>query len=89
MPAEQEAAARQLVAAMSPNARLTYSVGGTLKFELPTAEVSAAQTQLLESRVVLADVAALHRPAAWPSLAVLCPARRLHGMKFMLRLHEA
>ncbi|WIA37022.1 hypothetical protein OEZ86_014006 [Tetradesmus obliquus] len=43
VPAEQEAAARQLVAAMSPNARLTYSVGGTLKFELPTAEVSLSR----------------------------------------------
>jgi hypothetical protein len=39
VPSEQESAARQLVLAMSPNARLTYSVGGTLKFELPTSEV--------------------------------------------------
>jgi hypothetical protein len=42
VPAEQEAAARQLVLSMSPNARLTYSVGGTLKFELPTSEVRTA-----------------------------------------------
>jgi hypothetical protein len=42
VPAEQEASARDLVAAMSPNARLTYSVGGTLKFELPTTEVREA-----------------------------------------------
>lgn len=40
VPAEQESSARQLVLGMSPNARLTYSVGGTLKFELPTNEVS-------------------------------------------------
>jgi hypothetical protein len=40
VPAEQESSARQLVLGMSPNARLTYSVGGTLKFELPTSEVS-------------------------------------------------
>jgi len=39
VPAEQEPAARQLVLGLSPNARLTYSVGGTLKFELPTSEV--------------------------------------------------
>ncbi|KAF6264708.1 hypothetical protein COO60DRAFT_1482014 [Scenedesmus sp. NREL 46B-D3] len=43
VPAEQEAAARHLVAAMSPNSRLTYSVGGTLKFELPTSEVSLSR----------------------------------------------
>lgn len=42
VPSEQESAARQLVLAMSPNARLTYSVGGTLKFELPTSEVCLA-----------------------------------------------
>ncbi len=40
VPSEQESAARSLVLGMSPNARLTYSVGGTLKFELPTSEVS-------------------------------------------------
>jgi hypothetical protein len=40
VPSEQESAARQLVLDMSPSARLTYSVGGTLKFELPTTEVS-------------------------------------------------
>jgi hypothetical protein len=28
---------------MSPSARLTYSVGGTLKFELPTSEVSLSR----------------------------------------------
>lgn len=39
VPAEQESAARQLVCSLSPNARLTYSVGGTLKFELPSDEV--------------------------------------------------
>jgi hypothetical protein len=46
VPAEQEASARDLVAAMSPNARLTYSVGGTLKFELPTSEVRHTATAL-------------------------------------------
>jgi hypothetical protein len=35
----QEADARAFVARLSPNARLTYSVGGTLKFELPSDEV--------------------------------------------------
>lgn len=39
VPAEQEGAARALVTGMAPSARLTYSVGGTLKFELPTSEV--------------------------------------------------
>jgi hypothetical protein len=37
--AGQESAARAFVERMSPNARLTYSVGGTLKFELPSTEV--------------------------------------------------
>lgn len=42
VPASQEAAAQAFVRRMSPTARLTYSVGGTLKFELPTSEVSLA-----------------------------------------------
>ncbi|KXZ51666.1 hypothetical protein GPECTOR_11g119 [Gonium pectorale] len=37
-----EDAARAFVAAMSPNARLTYALGGTFKYELPTADVSLA-----------------------------------------------
>ena len=36
VPESQEAAAQAAVAAMSPSARLTYSLGGTLKYELPT-----------------------------------------------------
>ena len=43
MPVEQEAGARDLVVSMSPSARLTYSVGGTLKFELPTSEVGSEE----------------------------------------------
>jgi hypothetical protein len=39
VPAEAEAAAHALVAALAPSAALTYSVGGTLKFEMPLAEV--------------------------------------------------
>lgn len=31
---------RTMVLAMSPSARLTYSLGGTVKYELPTAEVT-------------------------------------------------
>jgi hypothetical protein len=38
--AGQESAARTFVERLSPNARLTYSVGGTLKFELPSDEVT-------------------------------------------------
>lgn len=38
--AGQESAARAFVERLAPNARLTYSVGGTLKFELPSNEVS-------------------------------------------------
>lgn len=37
--AGQEGAARAFVERLSPHARLTYSVGGTLKFELPSSEV--------------------------------------------------
>lgn len=37
--AGQDARAREFVRRLSPNARLTYSVGGTLKFELPSNEV--------------------------------------------------
>lgn len=40
VPAEREAEARALVAGMAPGAQLTYSVGGTLKYELPTEQVS-------------------------------------------------
>lgn len=39
---QQVAAAQEVVLAMSPHAQLTYSVGGTLKFELPTSEVRHA-----------------------------------------------
>ncbi|KAI8472690.1 MAG: P-loop containing nucleoside triphosphate hydrolase protein [Monoraphidium minutum] len=38
--AGQESAARAFVERLSPGARLTYSVGGTLKFELPSSEVT-------------------------------------------------
>jgi hypothetical protein len=37
----QESQARAFVERLAPNARLTYSVGGTLKFELPSDEVCA------------------------------------------------
>lgn len=40
VPQAQEASARQLVTSFSPNAQLTYSVGGTLKYELPKTDVS-------------------------------------------------
>ena len=43
VPVEQEAAAHSFVLAMAPGARLTYSVGGTLKYELPTTEVSLSR----------------------------------------------
>lgn len=47
VPAEQVAAAQQMVLeCLSPRAQLTYSVGGTLKFELPSSEVSLAAWQL-------------------------------------------
>ncbi|GLC69187.1 hypothetical protein PLESTF_000800000 [Pleodorina starrii] len=35
-----EEAARAFVTHMSPNSRLTYALGGTLKYELPTSDVS-------------------------------------------------
>jgi hypothetical protein len=38
--AEREAAARELVTGMAPGAQLTYNVGGTLKYELPTHQVN-------------------------------------------------
>ena len=37
------AAADTLVFDMSPSARRTYAVGGTQKYELPTAEVTLSQ----------------------------------------------
>ena len=40
VPLEEEAAAGKLVRGMCPGARLVYALGGTLKFELPVAEVS-------------------------------------------------
>lgn len=43
VPAEQEADARALVASLSPNAVLTYALGGTLKYELPSHEVSLSR----------------------------------------------
>ncbi|KAF8065710.1 ABCA3 [Scenedesmus sp. PABB004] len=43
VPSDQEAAAHAFVAGLSPSARLTYSVGGTLKYELPTSEVSLSR----------------------------------------------
>lgn len=39
VPADMEAQARGLVTEMAPGARLTYSVGGTLKYELPADQV--------------------------------------------------
>jgi hypothetical protein len=36
----QESQARAFVQRLAPGARLTYSVGGTLKFELPAGEIS-------------------------------------------------
>jgi len=39
---EREADARAFVTQLAPNAQLTYAVGGTLKYELPTSEVSLA-----------------------------------------------
>lgn len=43
VPAAQEAQARQLVTSMAPSAVLTYELGGTLKYELPTSEVTLSQ----------------------------------------------
>jgi hypothetical protein len=43
VPVNFEDAALAVVQGMSPSAQLTYSVGGTLKFELPTSEVSLSQ----------------------------------------------
>jgi hypothetical protein len=39
VPANREGEARQLVTELAPGAQLTYSVGGTLKYELPTEQV--------------------------------------------------
>ena len=56
-----EDAAKAFVMHMSPNARLTYELGGTVKYELPTADVSlarvfdamaTAKTQMQASRSV-------------------------------------
>jgi hypothetical protein len=40
VPHGQEGQAETLVKSMSPNARLTYSLAGTQKFELPVADVT-------------------------------------------------
>lgn len=40
---EDEKAAMAMVSGLSPSSRLTYSIAGTLKYELPTSEVSLAQ----------------------------------------------
>mmetsp|Transcript_40231 Transcript_40231/g.119957 ORF Transcript_40231/g.119957 Transcript_40231/m.119957 type:complete len:1026 (-) Transcript_40231:846-3923(-) len=40
VPPEEEAMAKQLVDSMSSNAVLTYALGGTLKYELPTCDIS-------------------------------------------------
>jgi hypothetical protein len=37
-----EAAAKAFVGSLSPNARLTYELGTTVKYELPTSDVSLA-----------------------------------------------
>jgi ABC-type glutathione transport system ATPase component len=41
VPAGQEAHAHHLVSSMAPGVRPTYSIGGTLKYELPRSEVRA------------------------------------------------
>ena len=41
--AEDLVATHELVTAMAPSARRTYAVGGTQKYELPTAEVTLSQ----------------------------------------------
>lgn len=38
-PGQVDAARHFVLQQLTPHARLTYSVGGTLKYELPTAEV--------------------------------------------------
>lgn len=43
VPKDQEIAARNFIEQMSPNSRLTYSLGGTLKFELPREDVTLSQ----------------------------------------------
>jgi hypothetical protein len=52
VPAEQVAAAQQMVLeCLSARAQLTYSVGGTIKLELPSSEVSLLLQQLTQSCV--------------------------------------
>ncbi|MEW5299847.1 MAG: hypothetical protein WDW36_002821 [Sanguina aurantia] len=43
VPESEEALARETVLAMSPNAKVSYSLAGTFKYELPTADVSLSQ----------------------------------------------
>jgi hypothetical protein len=43
VPPEQLVDAKQLVESWSPGAALTYELGGTLKYELPTSEVYLSQ----------------------------------------------
>lgn len=40
VPQDQEASVQELVRQMSPNALLTYELGGTFKYELPVADIS-------------------------------------------------
>jgi hypothetical protein len=63
-PAQVEAAKQFVQQQLSANARLTYSVGGTLKYELPTSEVrsllcASNKTVECQCRAVAAAAAAI------------------------------
>lgn len=43
VPPAEEKSALAFVSSISPGSKLTYSLAGTMKFELPTSEITAAQ----------------------------------------------
>lgn len=57
VPPAEEQGAKQMVISMSPNAVLTYELGGTLKYELPTSDIALSA---VFSKVNAAKAAGLH-----------------------------
>lgn len=59
VPESEEALARETVLAMSPNAKVSYSLAGTSKYELPTTDVSLSQVftamSLAKQRLTVLD----------------------------------
>ncbi len=82
VPPGSEAQAERVVLSMAPGARLTYSLGGTMKYELPTKEVTLSKVR----RHVVQGL------SCWRRLggdACANPARAVHpGCRTMLESHH-